>query len=794
MRTWNLKAGDPLSLTLAADARLGPTDFCNDHIWDLMLTGGDPPAIAIQTTFGLRARSFRMFPRFTEAGASLSDPASFDRTPVVHLFCPNFARLSYSPFVDIDVAAEYWVPESHVVAGRLKIANRSKMARTIRLEWAAVLNPSTDGQRLSPLEIGTVLVLAGRTGELSPVIFLTGGAEPVTSPYPALGLDLDLAEGDTRFLTWAEAGLADSQASFNLVRQVIGRKWEAEITRIELLNAGLVEIYTGDPEWDAAFALAQKTAYGLFSGPTAALPAASFIFTRQPDFGYSPRGDGSDYTHLWNGQSPLEAWYLAGLLLPAAPGLAQGVMENFLATQDQAGVLDWKPGLGGQRSQLLATPILACLARKIYQVTQDTSFIDKAFPLLLDYFLAWFTPQHDRDGDGIPEWDHVLQTGFEDHPLFAHWDNWSRGIDITTVESPSLCAFLYRECRTLIEMAELLGRSEPLLALQAHADNLKAAVEASWDEETAVYRYWDRDTHHSPLWETLGERYGTGEIAVRRDFEHPVRMLVRIHTLGEPNRHVEIFIHGAGPSGQHLIERIPNEHLRWYLGLGSATSERVYSNLERIEIQGADEPDQIMLQTCGYDRLDQSVLLPLWAGIPALERARTLVKETITAEDGFWQLYGVRAYAGSPKSGEDPISSQNIHLPWNTLVGEGLVDYGFRAEAAELVTRLMNAVILNLKREKAFHRFYHSQTGAGIGERDALAGMAPLELFLYTLGVKLFSPMRVEIAGINPFPWPVTVKYRGLTVLRQSEKTTVIFSDGQTVIVEGPEPRTVTLE
>jgi hypothetical protein len=794
MRTWSLKAGDPLSLTLAADARLTPTDYCNDHIWELLLTGGDPPALALQTTFGLRARSLRLFPRYIDSDTSLSDPVSFYRSPVVQLLCPNYARLLYSPFDGLDVVAEYWVPQSHAVAGRLKIVNRGRSDRKIRLEWVAILNPSMNGQRLFPQKMGAALVLAGRSENLYPVVFLTGVVEPVTSPYPALGSDLVLPENAARTLTWAEAGLEDTQASFDLARQVAARNWEAESARIELLNAGQVEIYTGEPEWDAAFALAQKSAYELFAGPTNALPAASFVITRQPDFGYSLRGDGSDYNHLWNGQSPLEACYLAGMILPASPLLAQGMVSNFLATQDQAGKIDWKPGLGGQRSQLMATPLLTCLAWDIYQVTRDTNFLAEIFPHLLDYFLAWFTSEYDRDGDGIPEWHHVLQTGFEDHPLFAHWQNWARGIDITTVESPSLCAFLFRECRTLLKIANLLERSEPLLALQAHMDNLKAAVEASWDQEKAIYRYWDRDTHESPTWEVLGERYGPGEIAVRRDFEQPVRLQVGIHILEESSRQVKIFIHGTGSSGHHLVERIPGERLRWYLGLGNVTSERAYTNVESVEIQGVNEPDRIRLHIVGYDCLDHTLLLPLWAGIPGKDRAETLVKRTITAEDGFWQKYGIRACASLPESGEESIPCQSVHLPWNSAIGQGLVDYGFRTEAAALVTRVMKAVVMNLKKDKAFLRFYHSQTGAGTGERNALVGLAPLGLFLYTLGVKLFSPTRVEISGTNPFPWPVTVKYRGLTVLRQSEKTTVIFPDGQAVILVGTEPRIVALE
>ena len=72
--------------------------------------------------------------------------------------------------------------------------------------------------------------------------------------------------------------------------------------------------------------------------------------------------------------------------------------------------------------------------------------------------------------------------------------------------------------------------------------------------------------------------------------------------------------------------------------------------------------------------------------------------------------------------------------------------------------------------------------------------MAPLGLFLETLGVRLISPTRVALSGSNPFPWPVTVKYRGLSVFRQSDKTMVIFPGGQTVNVNKPDPQVVSLE
>src|SRR3990172_6841961 len=96
---------------------------------------------------------------------------------------------------------------------------------------------------------------------------------------------------------------------------------------------------------------------------------------------------------------------------PASADRAQGLVRNFLATRLEDGSLDWKPGLAGQRSRLLATPILAHLSWKIYQVSQDRQFLAESFDPLVGYLHAWFDENHDRDGDGIHEWDHPMQAG-----------------------------------------------------------------------------------------------------------------------------------------------------------------------------------------------------------------------------------------------------------------------------------------------------------------------------------------------------------------------------------------------
>ena len=130
---------------------------------------------------------------------------------------------------------------------------------------------------------------------------------------------------------------------------------------------------------------------------------------------------------------------------------------------------------------------------------------------------------------------------------------------------------------------------------------------------------------------------------------------------------------------------------------------------------------------------------------------------------------------------------------WNSLIGEELIEYGFREQAAELFTRMMSGLVLNLQAEHAFRKNYHADTGAGAGETNILHGLAPVSLFLEILGVRLLSPWKVLVQGNNPFPWPVTVKYRGMKVVRQEKQTLVTFPDGQTAVVAGPNPRLVSL-
>lgn len=788
MRDWSLAPGDPLYLTLAADARLSIPDYLNDHIWELNLGGGEPPALSLQTTYGLRAKAMRLFLRFSEDGKSVSAPATFALPPTVRRFYPSFLVLDYAPLKNIDVTVEYWVPQSNAVSGRISIANKSTAIRKIRLEVCSILTP-IDGQGMTGTQIQMVNVLAGQTGGLFPLLFMTGGPAAGSGPYPSLFLDLELGPGATRTLTWVQAAMNNVQSSFDLARQTSARPWEAEKARLELVNAGqTIDIRTGDKDWDAAFAFSQCAGFELFFTPDANLPCPSIVSVRGPDNGYSPKGDGTDYPTAWNGQTAFDAYYLSSVL-PAADA-ARELLENFLSIQTEDGSIDGKPGLAGQRGRYLAAPLLGSLAWKLYEKSEDEKFLGQVFPKLHKFFWSWFSPEYDEDRDGLPQWKHILQTGFEDNPLFDAWHEWSLGVDITQVHSPALEAMLYHEAACLIKMAERLDRPDVLTLLHEQAAKLRKSVESTWQPRTGLYHYRDRATGLSLAGKVLVKQQGSGTVSPKLKFEQPIRLLIEVQTQSPVAKRPEIRIHELATKPADEI--IASGSYQWRNRGSVYTTQKVFSKIAKVSVRGLSDEDTVIISTLDFTVEDHTLFMPLWAGIPDEQHAQTMIGRALLDAGRFYRPFGVPACPPLTQPEAEAIS-QAVHLPWNLFICEGLLKYGFRGDAARLVAHMMNGVIQNLKQNRAFHARYHAEHGNGMGERNALDGLAPVDLFLRVLGVEILSSTRVKLEGRNPFPWDVTVNYKGLKVVRGQEKTEVIFANGKSVTITDTEPVIVSL-
>jgi hypothetical protein len=514
------------------------------------------------------------------------------------------------------------------------------------------------------------------------------------------------------------------------------------------------------------------------------------VTARHIDNGFSRKGDGADYSPAWNGQSPLDACYLSSIL-HGVPQMTKNLILNFLSTQDEDGEVDGRPGIAGQRGKLLAAPLLASLAWKYYQSTEDEAFLAETFPRLIKFFWSWFSSAHDRNRDGSPEWDNILQTGFDDNPIFDVWHPWSQGLDISLVHSPSLEAMLYREAKSIGNIARKLGKPDEETALvTAQAEILKASLVAGWNPNQSFYSYRDRETKQVSTGKVIAKKRGDGNMRPKAEFETGIRLLVEIQTKNPAAKRPEVEISEFFSRTKGEVETIQGHQFQWRTGGLVATTQKLFTRVGRVTVTGLDEKDKVVVKLIDTTGEDLTLALPLWAKVPAAQQANAMIGRNMMTADRFDRPFGLPSLPVSPDPDADAVS-MSVLLPWNQLIGEGLLAYGFRAEATRLTAHLMNAVIQNLKKNRSFYQRYHAEKGTGIGERNSLQGFAPVGLFMQALGVTILSQRKVKLEGRNLFPWAVTIKFKGLTIVRGLEQTTVTFPNGESVIVKEEAPCTV---
>ena len=800
MRELIFKPGVPYGrMVLAADARRTVIQFGDDQIWELALNRGEPPSLAVETSFGLRARAFRIFPRFTFEGKTISGPQEFSGPLKIRPFGPAYIQLQCQLFANIELTYDLWVSSSQSLCGALHFLNLAKNTLAIQVEITGMLSPllssQITGDRLTLQMAGNRPILTGNTGNLVPVIQMRSATSGPVGPNPSLYQVLELAPNVPQTAQWVHAGGMNLEKSLEIIRSTFEKSWDAEFSRYEMESKGQVEILTGNPIWDEVFERSKQIALRLVLSPNQALSSPTFVASRQPDLGYSMRGDGSDYGPLWNGQTALQAYYLAMLLMPTAPDMVIAILKNFLNSQNEDGSIPYRLGPANQsnsptRMTLNATPILARLAWRIYEANLERELLVAVLPGLYRFFESWFSPEQDRDGDGLPEWSSPLQSGLEDNPIYAHWLDGAPGLDITTVESPDLATFLYSEAQVLINIAQILDHKEIIKAVQKRLKILKSSVDKTYTAKAGIYQTRDRETHQISKAEELGKRVGPGIILINRPFSPAARLCITIQSSDGTLRRPIIRINGMSAPGEPMEETLTIDNFRWRPGTGHATSQHVFAQLDAVTIEDVGAKDQVRLATADHTLEDISGLLPLWAKIPDDKKAGQMVKLAILNPLRFNRPYGLPT-SSLPIGSAPDTASHSTHLPWNMFIIEGLLAYGFIEQAIDLFSRLMKAICENYNREGCFRRFYHAENGTGMGEADSLEGLAPTGLFLQLLGVNFLNEKQIILSGKNPFPWAVTVKFKGITVLRQSDKTSIIFPNGQTALVTDSRPHLV---
>jgi len=325
--------------------------------------------------------------------------------------------------------------------------------------------------------------------------------------------------------------------------------------------------------------------------------------------------------------------------------------------------------------------------------------------------------------------------------------------------------------------------------LQARLDSLHSLVESTWDSKASTYRYRDIDTHKSlPNFEIFYFDQ-PGNYTLKKSLKGSRRLQIHILGSSEVTHPVQITIYGTGLKGAVSESILPNQFF-WQDGAALATTKNAFKSIKKIEVHGLVEGEQGKITSFDFTQEDLSLLLPLWAGIPNTKRAKVLIERNLL--NRYLQSYGL-SIAPKNDNNQGCQEQDKVSLPWNHFIIEGMLAYGYRKEAAMVFNRLMDAILPVLRDSGAFRAIYSATGGNPSGEANSINGLVPLGLFLKLIGIRQIGKNDAILDGNNPFPWPVTVKYQGMTITCHSKDVVVSFSTGHTVTVNGSGPHRVSL-
>ncbi|MBE2182296.1 MAG: hypothetical protein IAE89_02610 [Anaerolineae bacterium] len=769
LRRWSLTAADPFSGVIAADARISKTDYHNDQIWELRLGQADSTALSLNTRFGGRIGLVSIAPLWTYEGRSIYAASGYVKPPVITRFAPGLIRAEAQLLPFISSISEFLIVDSHTVVGRFLLANYGHIPVELQLDlvvFAANEEGELTPKRLTPPNYP--LALGIPLDGLQPAIVMEG-AQLDDFGARKLTCKITVPPSDKTAVQWSCAGYTHYPESIAAASQAVRTNIVTQVKHLLQIAPEIPFIETGDTAVDAAISASYQQTIQSFLNPTSSLPHPSFVSTRQPE-------RGADSVRSWSGQNPTHAYLVALAAAPVNPALAQGILLNYLAVQRADGWIDWKPGLDGQRQGMLCLPILAQLAWKIFEYTEDRAFLEQAYLPLVKFFERWLQPDLDADGDGIPEWQSEVQTGYPYSAAFAVGRSWGQNADIRAIESPDLIAYLLSEAASLRQTAHFLNDSDGENRCQGHIARLAGLLETFWQD--GRYHYRDRDLDISLSGSVVLEDVRGGEdLSVGLEIKPVNRLIVSIHGGAERQPKFTLRMSGKDAQGSPIQETADSKAFIWTHSRGVYTSNHAWSRLDTIATQGLTTGFKVRLATLDTTAYDISALIPF--STPDLQAERTAELARAVQAD-FMRANGV-TMAAKTEPLFDPANARGpggIWLFWNTLIGEALIDTGMTTEASELLQRLLKVQTETLRAEKHFFEFYHTDQPRGLGERGSVAGLIPLHLLLRVFGVRVISPSVVIAGGAFHWPSPIKIAHHNVFVERNQQGTQINFPTG----------------
>ncbi|MBN1681230.1 MAG: hypothetical protein JW966_13165 [Anaerolineae bacterium] len=788
MRKWHLTPSDPMVPHIAADARAGHTTYTDDQVWQLRLGDPNEPAISLETRYGGRVGLARVIPIWSVGRRQVYETQGYHTPPALTAFAPDYMRLQADLTLALKLTVEFWTMASQVVGGRFTVHNTGNQPQNVHLNLnaQAVRENQTLPMFFLTLENGQVALQLGKLSSIIPVLMLEDASS--SGAQARLGIGKTLGPDDETVFRWVMAGQPDRDASVLLAhRWLTEEDWDAHILAIEERAAAEPQFETGHADWDAALAWSQQLVLRSFLGATGSLPHPSFVASRKPNQGYAVGGVHSGgFAAPWGGQTLPDALTIAATIAPCDPELAKGMVRNFLAVQRSDGWIDAKPGLDGQRANVLAPPLLATLTYTVFHYTDDRDFLADCLDGLLAFFDRWFKKDVDRDRDGLPEWSEPGQGAFDNSPTLAHHSRWAQGLDITTVEAPDLAAYLVREACSLLRIAKALDRDDVIAQITPRYEALADVLHSMWDAERGAFHYRDRDTHACPDGELIFEGKGDQPLDEKTPLPQPSRLVVQAVGGLSHKPKLSCTIEGTDSSGKATNETIPGEAFTWYRGMGSTTTNTVWKSITYLKFDGLSRVYTIQVHSVDLSRHDQSLFMPLWTDALTNEQVQQMVA-MLTDPDQYWHDFGVSACPASDPAYD--ASTQNgcggMWPSWNERIASALMDHGYMAESRELFERVLAAQLRCLVENDTFRSLYNPETGEGLGDAGVIEGAVSLGWFGRLFGAYMLGPDRAVITG--PFVFEgesMRLTHHGVTVERGPQPTVIRFPSGTTITLD----------
>ncbi len=756
---WNIPL--PKTCIIGADLRLTKMESGPYFFWEIRNGWDEFKALSLHTDLGAPERLAALYPVYSSGHRQAQQPADFPQPPVLKRITPNFLAYDFSPLPDLKVQVNHIISHPQGICTRYTYTNLS--AREMNFQCQLVGISARPGKRI-PFEVekhqGRNLLVADLQGKFM-VVFLDGGSEAGINPSGSLRTQFFLVPGETRQQHWITITDQDPDAAVDLVFSQTALDWNAEKSRIAVLEESRFRIKTGNPSWDFTIALSQKEAL---------LHTFQIQAENHPTAEAENEKTSASPPVLQRNKplSPLMALHLLDAAAAANQDTIHEILERVFSD------LSHDPAKSDQGQSVLQ-PLTSVLLWQAYSIVSYPGWIKKLLPRVKENISRWFSGTHDQDCDGIPEWSHPSQFELLERRMVTETHQRSLFPSITTIEDPTLAALLARDLESTLKMTELLHEdADP--GLVEKKQRISDFLNRSWNEERGCFLARDYLSHRTQAGELLLAGTGPGIHIVRSALADLSRITFRITSELNCPSSAKIILHGIGADGQYWIEEITAAQWLWIGKVGFTTSSRLYSQVNYAAAEGIGQQDSLTIYQGTHIFQDVGELLPLWGWKLQKQQQKIFKKIYYSHPDSCWTSSGFQ-------TGTDP-ALQSVQMIYNRLIGEGLWSNGLHQEAADLFQRLLDLISDQVVHQGIFFSRYDLQTGRPHGRRSTISGLLPIRLFLQMLGVKIHN-QQVTIEGKHAFPMPISLAYRGVSIIREKSRTIIHIPGEEDRILPG---------